>query len=267
MTDQSKDSKAESYPKYEGETFLNPSYGQGVFRRRIRLSQIADTIVGELEDCMHGFRSTIVHDGSKVREVLGETLRYPMSTCPGATEPLQELLELPLAMSAEEINKAGNPFGNCTHLYDLSILAIAHSQYHTAIRQYDVEVEDEIDGACEARVFLDGELIHQWQTSLFQVESPAKLKGKTLFKGFSRWAKQNFAGPELEAAHVLQKGYFVAQARRYNTEKAAGQSALHEQAQRNVCYSYSDGIVEKAVRLGGNSRDFTNTPEQLLKFQ
>ena len=118
-------------------------------------------MIGELEDGMDGLRSTIVHDGDKVCEVLGETLRYPMSTCSGAIGPLQELLGLPLSLSAEEINKAGNPFGNCTHLYDLSILAIAHSQYPAAIRQYDVEVDDELDGACEARVVIDGELIHQ----------------------------------------------------------------------------------------------------------
>lgn len=254
-------------PEYKGETFLNPDYGKGVFRRRILLSSSPASVVAELEDCMHGFRSTILHDNTQVTEVLGETLRYPMSTCPGATAPLQELLGLPLSMTAEEINKAGNPFGNCTHLYDLSILAIAHTQWDKKTRQYDVEVDDEVAGKSEARVYLDGELVHCWLTKEFCVQAPAQLAGNTLFKGFSHWAKPSFSGVELEAAHVLQKGYFVAQARRFDTEKAAGQTALHEQTRRNVCYSYSDGVIEGAIRLGGTSRDFTDTPEQLLSFQ
>ncbi len=251
---------------YQGETYLNPHYGEGVFRRRIRLVSSADTVVGELEDCAHGFRTTLVHDDQRVTEVLGEAIRYPMTTCPGAVEPLQALRGTPLTMSAGDINKHGNPFGNCTHLYDLTILAIAHTQYDKVERQYDVEVDDERDGVSEARVYLDGELIHCWQTAAFAVVAPEVLKGNTMFKGFSAWAGAEFAGVELEAAHVLQKGYFVAQARRYDIEKTAGQPAALEPARRNVCYSYSDGVIEGAVRLGGGSRDFTFSEEALLRF-
>ncbi len=267
---------ADNKLKHSGNAVLNPKYGTGIFRRRIRLTSLPGKVVGELEDTMHGFRSTISHDGSTVLSVTGEAIRYPVDACPGAVEPLQELVGLPLTLSAEDINKQGKPFSNCTHLYDLSILAIAHANYNSSnnshlnnvnnVRQYDVAVTDEVETGSKAEVWLDGELIHGWQAEMFQVTEPESLKGNTLFKGFSIWAKSQFSDMELEAAHVLQKGYFVAQARRYDMKSVAGQSLLNGHSQRNVCYASSDGVAETAVRLGSNERDFTDSAEQLLKF-
>ena len=33
-----------------------------------------------------------------------------------------------------------------------------------------------------------------------------------------------------------------------------------------ACYTYSSGVVEHAVHTGSMGRDFTDTPDQLLKF-
>ena len=99
----------------KGDAFLNPNYGEGIFRRRIRLTAIPGSgtqpdIFGELEDTQHGFRTRIEHDGEKVTAIHGDPVRYPVSTCPGALGPLQELVGVVLGTSAEEINKNGSPF-------------------------------------------------------------------------------------------------------------------------------------------------------------
>lgn len=255
-----------------GNEFINPNYGKSIYRRRIRLIAEGNSVIGELEDTMHGFRSCVEHDGECVTTVTGDAIRYPLSSCPGALEPLQELVGVSIQSTAEEINRQGNPFGNCTHLYDLSILAVAQARRLTLNTdlgdyQYDVEVHDETEAGSRATVSLNGERIHDWLTQRFQIVEPGPLAGNTLFQGFSAWAKQHFQGIELEAAHVLQKGYFVAQANRFDTNKLAGKPALIEESRRNVCYSFSDGTVENAIRLGTNARDFTDTPEQLLKFE
>ena len=260
----------------QGDAFLNPHYGTGIFRRRIRLSAIAGNgpqpdIFGELEDTQHGFRTRIEHNGEQVTAIHGDPVRYPTSTCPGALEPLQELVGVRLGTSAEDINKNGNPFANCTHLYDLSILAIVHARALSsgALNEvlYDVTVTDETDDGSDACVYRNGELVHRWLTRHFAVLEPQALQGNTLFKGFSAWAKGAFEGDALEAAHVLQKGYFVAQSQRFDTSKLAGTPLDDAPSRRNVCHSYSDGIVETAVRLGTNTRNFDETPEQLLQFK
>ncbi len=260
----------------QGDAFINPNYGTGIFRRRIRLTALPGSgprpdIFGELEDTQHGFRTRIEHDGERVTAIHGDPVRYPASTCPGALEPLQELVGITLGTSAEDINKNGNPFANCTHLYDLSILAIVHARGLSggALTEvlYDVTVTDETDEGSEACVYRDGALVHRWLTRSFAVVEPQALQGNTLFKGFSAWARQSFEGDALEAAHVLQKGYFVAQSQRFDTSKLAGTPLDDAPSRRNVCHSYSDGIAETAVRLGTNTRDFNDSPELLLQFK
>ena len=46
-----------------------------------------------------------------------------------------------------------------------------------------------------------------------------------------------------------------------------GEPALDHDPLLGVCYSYSEGVVEKAYRNHNSVRDFTETPEQLLTFR
>ena len=45
----------EDYPK-------NPNYGRGRYRRRIRLTNIGNTVCGELEYTNHAFCCTVSHE-------------------------------------------------------------------------------------------------------------------------------------------------------------------------------------------------------------
>lgn len=252
---------------------LNPHYGTGVYRRRIKLvasvndSADGGSVVGELEDCNHGFRVTVHHQHQVVTDIIGEALRIPMNTCGGAIEPVKALIGCKIDETPLQLNITANPTANCTHLLDLTVLAIAHCQRGSGERLYDVQVDDENDqGISHLRVYLDDRLIHHWQAQGFAINAPATLQGNTLLKGFAAWAAPSFSGDEQEAAFVLQKGFFVGQARRYDIDAQAGEKNLQHTNMHGSCYSYSSPRLEEAVRLPNTVRDFTNTPEQLLKF-
>ena len=244
----------------------NLNYGSGIFRRRIRLIGEPGKVTAELEDCNHGFRSTLLHDGKQVLDVQAQALRVPLTTCGGAIEPIKALAGISIDSPNRSINNTVNPRANCTHLYDLSLLAIAHASRGNITRQYDVEIEDEVDGRAESRVLRDGELIFAWQTSQWQIQTPDSLKDKPLYKGFAAWASQVFSNDQQEAAFVLQKGYFVAQARIYDIDALAGDPATNDSDMRGVCFSYTSPQVEQGIRSTAATRDFTHCPEQLLKF-
>ncbi|WP_101757880.1 DUF2889 domain-containing protein [Oceanicoccus sp. KOV_DT_Chl] len=244
----------------------NPNYGQGVFRRRVRLSGQAGKVVAELEDCCHGFRSVVYHDGQQVTDIQAEALRIPLTTCTGAVEPIKALIGTDLNSSTLDIHRQVSINANCTHIYDLTLLAIAHCRRGNTERIYDVAVEDEAGTTSEATVHLNQQLIHKWQTKDFAVLEPQAIAGKPMMKGFTLWANDTFDGDDREAAFVLQKGYFVAQARIYDMDKLDGVAAVNNETMLGVCYSYSADVVGNAFRTSKTTRDFTDTPEQLLRF-
>jgi hypothetical protein len=247
----------------------NPHYGAGLYRRRIRLSREARQIHGELEDDCHGFRVTLQHDGKVVTAVTGAALRVPMSTCGGALQPLQQLVDMPLDAPVSTIVATLNPRSNCTHWYDLSLLALAHAAHSETVRVYDIEVDDQpADGsAARAEVFHNGHSIHRWLLDRTEIVEPVAFAGRPMLKGFSLWASEAFEGLEREAAFVLSKGVFVAFSRLFDMSGLGGQSALEHANMRGACYTYSDGVVDAAVRNHDSVRDFSDTPEQLLTFR
>ncbi len=246
----------------------NPHYGDGCYRRRIRLSASADCVVAELEDDCHGFRIELQHDGHMVTGLSGDTLRIPMNTCAGALGPLQDLIGIALDTAAPAIVEQVNPRSNCTHLYDLALLAMAHPAWGQAVRTYDVEFEDmpREGGPARAEVFLDGQSLLRWQLDWTTIVEPAELSGKPVLRGFSAWANSYFTGLTKEAAFVLSKGVFVGLSRMYDMSNIGGQSAMDHSPMLGVCYSYAVGVVEEAIRNHNSVRDFTDKPEQLLRF-
>jgi hypothetical protein len=248
---------------------VNPRYGTGLFRRRIRLARSGQQVCAELEDDCHGFRVMLEHDGSRVTAVAGEALRVPLNTCAGALKPLQALVGVALDAPVASIVASVPPRGNCTHLFDLSLLALAHVSQPAPVRVYDVEVVDQAQegGPARAEVFLNGESIHRWQLARMAIVEPEVHAGRPVLRGFSAWANEAFAGRELEAAMVLSRGVFVACSRMFDMSEIGGQPALNHTNMLGACYSYSEGVVEHAIRNHDTVRDFSDTPEALLTFK
>lgn len=255
---------------------LNPDYGPGRYRRRIELVAGDGWVDGALEDTNHGFRCRLYHDGRRVTEVDAEALRIPFTTCPSAVDPLRKLAGLPLVDDAGAIIAQTNPNEQCTHLYDLAVLALCHAARVTASaastprrRVIDIVIEDQPgQEAVPAEVYIDGRLIHRWLTVDWQIVEPASLAGRGLYKGFTAWASDTFEGEESEAAFALQKGYFVGSARRFDLSALVGKSANDERDYMlGACFTYSSPQIERARRTAASVRDFSDTPEQLLQFR
>ena len=244
----------------------NPNYGAGVFRRRVLLANEPGKVRGELEDCNHGFRVELQHDGIQVTAASMQALRVPLSTCGEAGRPLAAIVGCPLRASWQEYSARLLAAENCTHVHDLAWWALQHAARHDAVRQYDVAVSDETDHPSECTVRRNGELVHRWLAAQGRTVAPAELGDRPLMRGFSTWAARMFHGESYEAAVILQRGYFVAQARRHSRSEVADYSALESKAMHGACYSYSPGAVERAIGIKDTNRDFTDTPELLLKF-
>lgn len=245
---------------------LNPDYGHGIFRRRIKLENFDPYVLAELEDCNHGFRLRLYHDHKAVTAIEVETLRYPLSTCSNAGEPLQALIGCELTTKINRILKHTRPRDNCTHLFDLASLAIAHATRSQQCRIYDIEVPDSTSDSSELLIRRNDELIHHWQARDHNIYAPQVLRDKPLMKGFYLWVFKQFDDEELEAALALQKGYFVSRARHIDLNASAGMAASGDKFMLGACYTYSPAVVGNAIREANSVRDFSDCPEQLLQF-
>ena len=68
-----------------------------------------------------------------------------------------------LDTSLSALNSAVNARSNCTHLYDLAVLAMAQARRDLGTRVYDVVMPDEIDQPTTLTVLLDGQPVLEWQ--------------------------------------------------------------------------------------------------------
>ncbi|AYH43730.1 DUF2889 domain-containing protein [Azoarcus sp. DN11] len=255
----------------------NPLYGTGTFRRRIRVRAAPREVAVEMEDCNHGFRLRLWHDGERVTSVEVDPLRIPFNTCAEAIRPLQRALGHRLDEDEATLRSRLVPGDNCTHMHDMAVLAVAHAAAHggegVSTRLYDMAVDDEREGVVRARIACDGVPVHDWEIAgqppdipPHTLTAPPELAGRPVMRGFHAWASQAFEGMPREAAVALQRAYFVARARRHSFEPVAEHPGISDGMPQGACYSYNSGAVERAFRSEGTVRDFTHTPDLLLKF-
>lgn len=249
----------------------NLRYGNGVFRRRIRLRADDRLVAVELEDGNHGFRLRLHHDGHVVTDVDADTVRHPFGTCTEAVRPLRQFVGHRLADGAKALRDRLDPGTHCTHLFDMAMLAVNHASQHktragTAI-DYEMAVHDEAAGLTRAEIRRNGALVHAWQIRSHRVASPAVHQGQPMMRGFHAWASAAFGAAELEAAAALQRAYFVAQSRRFDFDPPEANPGSADGMAHGSCYSYNQGVVERAFRSAGTVRDFTHTADKLLRFE
>jgi hypothetical protein len=240
-------------------------YGQKSAWRRIRMTSRRNQILVEMEDLAHGMRCVVEHDGQRVTALLPEFRRIPMTTCAGAGEPLQAVVGMPIGGDFSTFYAGGRARQNCTHMFDLAWLGVAHATRGERVRDYLMEMPDDCAEGRPSTLRRDGEVVLQWRLQNSTVLEPQPFEGRHLFRGFTSWAVEHFKGDELEAILVLQKGCFVARSRRY--EFPSGSLTVAEQQNNaGLCYGYAHERVAVAMRMEGTRRDFTDEPERLLKF-
>jgi len=236
---------------------VNPAYGNAIARRRVRLRNEAGMVHASINDVFHEMACRLGHDGRIVTSIEAEMFRNPTSICPTAVHGLGSLVGRALDTPRLDICGSGGARRFCTHLLDLSLLAMAHAQRPETERVYEASVPDEARAPITVEVQCNGTTVHAWQVSYGHILLPEPLAGKPLLSGFSRWVEQVFTGDALEAARVLAQTYFVAQGRRLNADQLEHRTLLRGMGMIGVCHAYQPENMVRGVYQSGNMRDFT----------
>ena len=242
---------------------LDPAtYGEGIYRRRIRLATIEQGVVrAELEDDYHHFRCTLTHADGVITGCEGEAVRHPWTTCPGAMGLLRSLVGTPLDARSTAI--LGRVRGNehCTHLVDLAGLAIAHAYDGRERREYDVTVPDRVGERCEPVLARDGEVILHWVVEGVTIVDPPPSAGVSVTGGFRGFVERELDVDTAEAAVVLRRGTMISWGRSMQLDDVG---VAVELDMLGSCHTFTVGTAEHAARKRGSTWDFTDAPDRLL---
>ncbi|MFQ5512871.1 MAG: hypothetical protein ACE5FG_00420 [Myxococcota bacterium] len=239
------------------------SYGEGIYRRRVRMTASGDTVRAELEDDFHHFAVSLLHDGQRVRSIEGEAVRYPWTTCGDATRPLRSFEGLRLTTSLVEYLNTLEPRSHCTHLFDVASLAVTHAARGDERRQYDIEIPDRKENRTRARIARDGEEILVWEVSLRRILAPEPFAGRSLTRGFPEWAEATLDRELAEAAIVLRRACSISFGRLFPLDRIPRSNVLRDRM-LGACYSFGPDIIEDGRRMHGTTLEFTHAPEELL---
>ena len=230
----------------------NPDYGDGLVRRIVSLNNIDGCLVeAHLVDNYHEMRCRVRHNGSIVTGVDGEMIRFPTTACPGAPLVAAELAGLRLDAPTRELYNRTLVRRNCTHLFDIVVLAMKHALRKETARCYITEVPDEDCEPVEINIRSNNHMIHKWLVQRGNIIKPEILYGLPILEGFAKWSAQYFVGEELEAGLILSKACFIALIRRYQPEAGHGWPISANTQLIGACHAYSPGQV-KTARLIGN---------------
>src|SRR5262245_33354774 len=239
-------------------------YGEGIYRRVFLLEAEEGRVVANMEDDFHRFRVTLAHDGARVASVRAEAFRFPWSECPGATSVLRGLEGMALSTRPRAASRHADPRANCTHLFDLASLAVAHAAARRERRRYDLEIPDRRDGRTRARLARDGEPLLDWELAGTEVVSPPPYAGRTLRGGsFLLWAERALDPDAAEAAIALRRACFISIGRARDLDAAHDAGAYLAWAPGS-CHTMTAGVAERALRMQGASLEFTDRRELLL---
>lgn len=245
---------------------LNPQYGTGTYRRKIRLESSPGCVRAELEDDYHAFRLTMEHRAGLIARVGAQSLRVPSVTCTEAPDMLARFAGQSLDLRRGEFRGVENPRSHCTHLHDLLWLACVHARRPAGVRGYDITMPDLRDGRTIAEVCIDGVAIHRWTTDLKDILAPEIHVGRPLYKGFVRWSEAEFSGDALDAAILLQRGIAVGSARRVDVAAVRAAGLNLDPAMEGACYTHQRETRLRYMPMPGNIRDFSTQPDKLLRF-
>ena len=209
------------------------------FRRRILITPGARHVSAALEDDIHCMLVTLQHDGERITGVEPEMDRAPWTSCPGAREVLvRSFIGLPLAAARAPREKRIN----CTHLYDLAVLAAAHAADPVAFA-YDVLVSDPVSGEQWTELRHGGRVLHRWQLRDGAIVSPQALAGRHLMQLRDWIATLDPAAAE--AARVLQWASMVAHGRTMPLSRQSDAAAMQPN-----CHSFQPEHATTAQRVG-----------------
>ncbi|MFV0276965.1 MAG: hypothetical protein ACK5HY_07250 [Parahaliea sp.] len=246
----------------------------GTGRRQIDLRIEDESLaVGWLEDDFHHFGVSIRFGDGKVEDIRMAAPRTPWNTCAGAAEPLRTLVGQPLITRASDIGKLIDMRLQCTHVFDLTGLLLAHignRHQRLAHRRYHSQVPDrpiqgsEFElasyGAGEAWLYQDGERVMYWQVDGDRITAPPAFAGVSLSTGFRPWTEQ-LPEQEAEYATILRRAMELSSARSIDSDDYP---TAADMTMKPLCHTFQQHRAPRARRNFGNALDYSEHPEQML---
>jgi Protein of unknown function (DUF2889) len=225
------------------------------FRRRWIITPSPGGISAAVEDDYHCMAVAFDHDGVSITGVRAEMDRWPWSTCPGAEDVIRQTFT---GLKLAEAAKRGEKTANCTHLYDLALLAARHALDAMSTR-YDAMIADPAQGVVEAELLRDDVSLLHWTLANDEVIAPSELAGTNLF-ALKGWIASQSA-PIQEAARLLQWATLIAHGREIPMERQSDATRMPPN-----CFTFQPDRAKIAVREG-QIYDFSDaTAEPLSHF-
>ncbi|MES2258453.1 MAG: DUF2889 domain-containing protein [Pseudomonadota bacterium] len=243
----------------------------GRLRRLIDLKNVDfGRAVGWVEDDFHHFGVSVEHDGSVVTAVRVDPVRYPWATCAQVATPLQELVGKPLVARASDIGMLVDMRNQCTHVFDLTGLVLAHIRRDEERRRYEVLVDDlEIlrweggrpkFGGTHASLKKNGACVMRWKIDSNRISAPPQFAGQALDTGFRAWTEAMDPEPA-EYATILRRAILVAGGRAVDHDLVPSAGALGMPA---LCHSFQPVRREHALRMMGSTRNYEASADGML---
>jgi hypothetical protein len=233
----------------------------GFFRKIIIETGISETGTGRcraaLEDDFHNFRVEVTVQDGFVASTATDPIRFPYTTCPAAGDALLALVGKSVTPIAHQVFRITDARLQCTHMLDLSGLAIAALVRGVSRVEYDVHVTDRIDGNYEVHLARDGRSVFSWHVVNDTIDTPGLYKGQHLKTGFASWALTHLDPTLSEAALVARRCAMISIGREKDLD-----SALHAQP-TDHCYSQQTERYRDALRINGSTLDFSNSANTL----
>lgn len=240
-----------------------------VYHRRIRLVGTPGEVQGDIADGPHHFRVWIAHDGERVTDIRGESVRHPWTTCPAAGLELRALVDMPTGGSSTAVGDRTAPTLQCTHMFDLAGLVVAHASRGETTRNYHCHVRQDQAGvdhaACDRMdTGQDGPGAVSsltWRFREGEILGPAPFEGIPLHRRFIAWAEANLDAETAEAAIVLRRACFVSPVRFVDVDQWERASELGNGA---VCHTFQPERAPHALHMDGTYVECGDDPERLL---
>lgn len=232
-----------------------------MFRRRIVIRSRTGTSQhvtrAALEDDFHHFRVEVASAHGQVSSIEAASPRRPYTLCAQAAERLQALVGMALTQTAHEVTRITDASEQCTHLFELSGLAIAAAARGTLRRQYDIEVPIRVNDHMHSTLARDGVPLLEWNVLGTVIQGPPPYAGIDLYHGMARWALTTLPSEDAEAALVLRRATGIAKGRSMNLDAQA-----HARSSGN-CFAQQPVRAEQAIRIVGSTLDFATRPADL----
>jgi hypothetical protein len=217
------------------------------FRRRIIVTPSHGSVRCDVEDDYHRMGAIVRHDGIVATRVEAEMMRVPWTTCPAARAVLEHTF---LGVRLDAFSKRGDKVANCTHLYDLAVLAAAHA-CDARPTVYDILVADAVDGVWRAELRRNSVPVLGWDVADGFLKAPDKLAGMRL-DGLRPWI-DSLDSVSQEHARLLRWGTMLAHGRARRFAAPTDPRTLPV----GQCFSFLPENAARVVYVAGSFHDFS----------